>query len=132
MEENPYKSPENVDRETASHGPKLPKRLEVVLVGMGASFMLFLVMAISLFLVADWLRVADSFRFPISKRDPERGWAFWYAFWPLAAASVLFGVVAAKRHSQDSQSWVDTVVGLVLVLLMGVLTVVAYLTGGYK
>jgi polyferredoxin len=97
---------------------------------MGASFMLFLVMEISLFLVADWLGVADWFRLPISKRDPERGWAFWYAFCPLAAVSVLFGVLAGKRYSRDSQSWVDTIVGLLLVVLMCVLVVVAYLTGG--
>jgi hypothetical protein len=132
MDDNPYRSPEHVEVETKSAGPKRPTLLDAVLVGTGASMMLFLTGAVGLMLLADWLGVTEWFRAPIDTTDPERGWAFWYAFPALAAVSILFGVVAGKRHFQKTEAVVDAIVALGLVVVMCVLVVVAYLTTGFK
>ena len=131
MDENPYKSPEHVEAEPKSPRPEPEPRLGAVFVGMGASLMLFLTSATGLMLVVERLGVADWFRFPIDRTDPERGWAFWFAFPPLLAVSALFGLVVGKRHLRKTKSAVDPVVVVGLLLLMCVLVVLAYLTDGF-
>ena len=130
MDDNPYKSPEHAQVEAQSRRPKPPTLLDAVMVCVGASFILFLVITLGVMLLAEWLGVIEWFRVPIGNADPERGCAFWYAFGLSGALSLLFGLVAAKRHLQRTNPVLDGILGLVLLVLMFVLVAAAYLTGG--